>query len=329
MALAMQVARTGGPDVLTPIHHDPGEPAAGQIRLRQTAIGVNFIDVAHRSGRYPIPLPIIPGLEGAGIVEAVGPEVAGINIGDRVAYASAPPPCGYAELRLLAAERAVPLPSEVSDVEAAALLFQGITVQGLIRSCYPLKAGETVLLHAAAGGVGSILSRWAKHLGARVIGTVSSEAKAEIARAQGCDEAIVHGTGDLAARVRDLTGGRGVDVVYDSIGKETFIASIDSLRPRGMMVCFGSSSGRVEPFPPALLVAKGSLFLTQYGMFHYTADPAEYRERAAEVLKAIAARVITGGRITPYPLAEAARAHRDMEQRRSVGALVLQAGTGG
>jgi len=324
MAAAVQVAEVGGPEVLTLTDMDPGLPGPAELRIRQTAIGVNFIDVAFRSGRYPIRTPFIPGLEGAGFVEAIGEGVDGIRVGDRIGYASRPPPGGYAEIRLLPASRAVVLPEGLSDVTAAAFLFKGVTVQGLIRSCYPIRPGCTVLLHAAAGGVGSLLSRWAAHLGATVIGTVGGEAKAAIARQQGCSHVIVLGTCDLSKEVRELTAGKGVDVVFDGVGTEVFSASLDCLRVRGTMVCYGAASGPLDPIRPATLGTKGSLFLTQYGMFHYTAQAAEYRERVADVLGAIGAGIIGGGSVATYPLAEAAEAHRALESRQTSGSLVLQ-----
>jgi NADPH2:quinone reductase len=251
---------------------DPGQPGAGEALVRHEAVGLNFIDVYHRTGTYPLPsLPAIPGMEGAGTVEAVGEGVTEVAAGDRVAYAGLPPGA-YAEARLIPAHRLVKVPDAISSQQAAAMMLQGMTARYLLRGCYDVKAGDTILIHAAAGGVGLIVCQWAHHLGATVIGTVGSEAKAELACAYGCDHAILYNEEDFAERTREITGGKGVDVVYDSVGQATFMKSLDCLRPMGIMVSFGQSSGLVPAFDPGLLSAKGSLFLTRPTLMTYTAE---------------------------------------------------------
>lgn len=299
-----------------------GEPGPGQVRLRQTAIGVNYIDVYHRNGAYPLPLPSGLGVEAAATVDMVGQGVTTVHPGDRVAYAGGAPGA-YAELRLFPAERLVPVPAGVTDEQAAAVLFKGITAQYLIRSVHPVGAGTAVLLYAAAGGVGSLLAAWASHLGAMVIGVVSSPAKAAVARAAGCAHVLLWGQDDIPAHARALTDGKGVDVAYDSVGADTWAASLDALRSRGTMVSFGAASGPVPPFDVSVLGAKGSLFLTRPSIAAYTADPREYRDRAAEVFAALEAGIIHADVWKRYPLAAAADAHADLEARRSSGSLLL------
>lgn len=329
MAKTVVVSEIGGPEVMTFADIDPGKPGKGEVRLRQTAIGVNFADIHYRRGTAPahamakLPMPFTPGLEATGIVEAVGPDVLGFKPGDRVAYATATLTIGaYTEARLFPADRVVKLPDGVSDVEVAALLYRGITVHGMIRTCYPVKSGHVILLHAAAGGVGSILAGWAKHLGATVIGTVSSDAKVERARQQGCAHVIVTSREDFVSRVHKLTDGRGVDVVYDGVGVDTFLKSFDCLRKYGMMVSYGQSSGMIEPFDPIELQHNG-LYLTKFSGSTYNADSTEYQQRAQEVLAAIKSGILKHGDPAIYPLADVARAHHDMESRHSVGSLVL------
>jgi NADPH:quinone reductase len=329
MAKTVVVSEIGGPEVMTFAELDPGRPGKGEIRLRQTAIGVNFADIHYRRGTAPahamakLPIPFTPGLEATGIVEEVGPDVVGLRPGDRVAYATATLTIGaYTQARLFPADRIVKLPEGVADIDVAALLYRGITVHGMIRSCYPIKSGDVVLLHAAAGGVGSILAGWAKNLGATMIGTVSSEAKVERARQQGCDHVIVTTREDFVSSVQKLTDGRGVDVVYDGVGLDTFLRSLDCLSKYGMMVSYGQSSGMIEPFDPILLQHNG-LYLTKFSGSTYNADTAEYQTRAHEVLAAIKNGIIRRGQPAVYPFADVARAHRDMETRRSVGSLVL------
>jgi NADPH:quinone reductase len=322
MPKAIRITATGGPEVLRWDDVEVGEPGEGQARVRHTAIGVNFIDTYHRSGLYPISLPSGLGSEAAGVVEAVGSGVTVVCPGDRVAYAGGPPG-SYAEARVMPADRLVPIPDGVTDQTAAAVMLKGMTTQYLIRRTYPVKAGETVLFHAAAGGVGLIACQWLKALGATVIGTVGSDEKAEVARAHGCDHVIISTREDIAKRVREITGGTGVPVVYDSVGKDTFISSLDCLRPRGLMVSFGNSSGKVAPFDIGILSQKGSLYLTRPTLATYTATRADLEATAREVFE-----VIREGKVKveirhTYPLAEAERVHRDLEGRRTVGSIVM------
>src|SRR5688500_15003944 len=257
MAHAIRVHQVGGPEVLQWEKIEVGEPGTGQVKLRQEAAGLNFIDVYHRTGLYPQPLPFTPGTEGAGVVEAVGDAVEHIKPGDRVAYAG--PIGGYAEQRLIGADRLVKLPDNISSEQAAAMMLQGMTAQMLLRSVFPVAKGDTILIHAAAGGVGLIMCQWAKALGVRVIGTVGTEAKAELAAAHGCDHPIVYSRQDFVAEVIRLTDSEKLPVVYDSVGRDTFLRSLDCLRPRGLMVSFGQASGAIEPFNVTLLAQKGSL----------------------------------------------------------------------
>src|SRR5262252_7871003 len=260
---AIRFHETGGPEVLKWEEIEVGDPAPGEILLRQTAVGLNFIDTYHRSGLYKVPLPSGIGSEGAGVVEKVGAGVSNLKPGDRVAYATGGPLAAYSEWRTYPADRAVKLPDGISDRQGAAMMLQGMTVEYLIRRTFPVKAGQTVLLHAAAGGIGLIASQWLKHLGATVIGTAGGPEKMAMAKAHGCDHVLDAHKEDIAKRVRELTGGKGVPVVYDGVGKATFQASLDSLAPRGMFVSFGNASGPVPPFEPALLSQKGSLYFTR------------------------------------------------------------------
>ena len=321
MTNAMRVHQPGGPEAMHWEQVEVGAPAAGEVRIAQAAAGLNYIDVYHRTGAYPLQTPFIPGVEGAGVVEAVGAGVTSLKVGDRVAYAG--PIGGYAEARLIAADRLVALPLEIGFDQAAAMMLKGMTAHMLLRSVHAVQPGETILVHAAAGGVGLILCQWAAALGATVVGTVSSDAKADLARAHGCHHPIVSARQDFVAEVTRLTGGAKVPVVYDSVGKDTFLRSFDCLAPRGMMVSFGQSSGAVEPFAPALLAQKGSLFLTRPTLFTYIADPAELRAAAAELFA-----MVTSGKVTieinqRFALADAADAHRALEARRTTGSTVL------
>jgi NADPH2:quinone reductase len=321
MTRAVLVTRTGGPEVLELGSIDLPPPGPGQARVRHTVIGVNMIDAYHRSGLYKLELPAVLGTEAAGIVEEVG-EGTGLSVGMRVGYA-ATAPGAYADARIMPADRLVRLPDGVSDETAAAVLLKGMTAEFLVRRTYAVRSGNTVLLHAAAGGVGLIASQWLRALGARVIGVVSTEEKAKLARENGCADVLMSGHDDIAKRVRELTAGRGVDVVYDSVGKATFAASLDSLAPRGMLVAFGNASGRVEPFDPLLLAQKGSLFLTRPILAHYTGTAEELRASAAAVFSVIergAVRVTIGQR---FALSEVAAAHRALEARATVGSTVL------
>jgi NADPH2:quinone reductase len=322
MPKAIRITTAGGPEVLRWEEVGVGEPGEGQVRLRHTAIGVNFIDTYHRSGLYPLPLPTGLGSEAAGIVEAVGPGVTQVKVGDRVAYAGGPPG-SYSQSRLIPAAILVPIPEGISDEIAAAVMLKGMTSEYLIRRTYPVKAGETVLFHAAAGGVGLFACQWLKALGATVIGTVSSEEKAAIAREHGCDHVILSTQEDIAKRVREITSGVGVPVVYDSVGKDTFLASLDSLKPLGLLVSFGNSSGKVTPFDLGILSQKGSLYLTRPTLATYTATRADLEATAKAVFD-----VIRSGKVKVeirhrYPLADAEQVHRDLEGRRTVGSIVM------
>lgn len=320
---AVRMHRNGGPEVLQYEVVEPCDPAAGEARVRQHAIGVNFIDIYYRTGLYPMPLPGGLGLEAAGVVEAVGEGVTDIAPGDRVAYAGGPPGA-YASVRNLPADRLVRLPDAIDFDTAAALMLKGLTAHYLLRRTCRIEPGDSVLLHAAAGGVGLIASQWAQALGATVIGTVSTPAKAELARAHGCAHVLTDvAAADLPARVRALTGGKGVRVVYDGIGRDTFMASLDCLAPLGMMVSFGNASGPVAAFEPAMLAQKGSLFLTRPTLFHYVAQRADLLAAADEVFARVAdgtVRVAIGQR---HALKDCARAHEALATRRTTGSLLL------
>ncbi|MFO1422126.1 MAG: quinone oxidoreductase [Candidatus Competibacteraceae bacterium] len=323
MSKAICIHQHGGPEALRWEEVEVGDPGPGQLRVRHGAVGLNYIDVYHRTGLYPLPaLPWILGMEGAGRVEAVGEGVTEFKTGDRVAYAS-PPAGAYAEVRLIAADRVVALPDGIDDRTAAAMMLQGLTAQYLLRRTYRVQPGDAILLHAAAGGVGLIASQWARSLGATVIGTVGSDAKAELARARGCQHVIVYSRENFVERVREITGGQGVAVVYDSVGKETFMGSLDCLRPLGMMVSFGNASGPVPPFEPGILAAKGSLFLTRPVLMTYTARRSDLLAGAAELFEVVAGGAVKIEVHQTYPLAEAAQAHRDLEARRTTGSTVL------
>jgi len=319
---AVCIHATGGPEVLRFEQVELAAPGAGEARVRHHAVGVNFIDTYHRSGLYPLPLPAVLGTEAAGVVEAVGEGVGEVAVGQRVAYAGTITGA-YAEARNIAAARLVPLPDAVSCEQAAAMMLKGMTAEYLLRRTYPVRAGETILIHAAAGGVGLIACQWAHALGARVIGVVGSEAKAGPARAHGCDEVLVAPGAELAARVRALTGGRGVPVVYDSVGRDTFEASLDCLAPRGLMVSFGNASGPVPPVSPLALGARGSLYLTRPSLGAYTADRTELLASAAALFEVVLAGAVTVEITGRRPLAGAAHAHRELEGRRTTGSLVL------
>ena len=323
MPSAIRIHETGGPGVMRWEEVSLPDPGPGEVRLRQTAVGLNFIDVYHRSGLYKLPLPSGLGQEGAGVVEALGPGVDFLRIGDRVAYCGAGAPGAYAEARNAPADRMVPLPGGIDDRTAAAMMLKGLTAWYLLRRTYPVQAGDTILVHSAAGGVGLILCQWAAHLGATVIGTVGSPAKAELAAAHGCHHPLLLGSDDFVARARELTGGRGLPVVYDSVGKDTFMASLDCLRPRGLMVSFGQSSGAVPPLDVTLLSAKGSLFLTRPSLFAYVAERADLLAAAAELFALVQAGVLRIEVNQTYPLRDAATAHRDLEGRRTTGSSVL------
>ena len=323
MPKAIRMYETGGPEVLRWEDDDPGLPGRGEVLVQHEAIGLNFIDVYHRSGLYPLPsLPAIPGMEGAGHVVAVGPAVSDFTEGDRVAYAGVPPGA-YAQQRLIPAHRLVALPESLSFEEAAAVMLQGMTARYLLVGCYPVSAGDTILVHAAAGGVGSLLCQWASSLGATVIGTAGNAQKAEIAKKNGCAHPLLYADIDWTEAVREITGGRGVDVVYDSVGQATFLQSLDCLRPLGTMVSFGQASGPVKPFEPGLLAAKGSLFLTRPSLMTYTDKREDLLSHAADLFERIQSGAVQVRIDRRYPLPEVAQAHRDLEARRTSGSCIL------
>ena len=325
MSKAIRMHETGGPEVLRWEEVTIGPPGPGEVHLRQSAVGLNFIDVYHRSGLYPLPaLPATPGMEGAGIVVATGEGVEGFAPGDRVAYAGLPPGA-YAEERLIPAHRLVLLPDTISDQQAAGMMLQGMTVQYLLRSTFHVKPGDTILFHAAAGGVGLIACQWAKALGATVIGTVGSPEKAELARKHGCDFPLLYQEEDWVSKVKEITDGEGVPVVYDSVGGETFMKSLDCLRPLGLLASFGQASGPVAPFDPALLAAKGSLFLTRPTLMTYTADRSDLLASATDLFAVVQSGDVRIEVNQTYPLSEAAQAHRDLEARKTTGSTVLLA----
>jgi NADPH2:quinone reductase len=319
---AIRIAKTGGPEVLRLAEIDLPAPSPGFVRVRHEAIGINFIDTYHRSGLYPVQLPSGLGLEAAGSVEALGESVTRFSVGDRVAYCTGPIGA-YAQANNVAAGRAVHLPKAISFEDGAACLLKGMTAQYLLKRTYAVKPGDTILWHAAAGGVGLIACQWAKALGARVIGTAGSPEKAALARAHGCDEVILYRTEDVASRVKELTGGVGVPVVYDGVGKSTFTASLDSLRPRGLLASFGNASGAVTGVDLGILAAKGSLYVTRPTLFHYTASTEQLDETAADLFAAITRGLVKIEVGRRYSLAEAAQAHRDLEARATVGSSIL------
>ncbi len=322
MTKAFRIHKTGGPEVLQWEDVTVGEPGEGQARVRQTAIGVNFVDTYQRSGLYPVTLPSGLGSEAAGVVEAVGKGVTHLRPGDHVAYAGGPLGA-YAEKRVMPADRLLKLPDGISDRTAAAMMLKGMTVQYLIRRTYKVQPGETVLFHAAAGGVGLIACQWLKALGVTVIGTVGSEDKARAAQSHGCDHTIIYTKEDFSKRVRELTGGEGVPVVYDSVGKSTFQGSLDCLRPFGLLVSFGNASGPVPPLELGILAQKGSLYVTRPTLFTYTATRADLEATAKDLFD-----VVLSGKVKieinhTYPLKDAAQVHRDLEGRKTTGSIVL------
>ena len=323
MTKAMRIHEYGGPEALRWEEVELAAPAAGEALVRHTAVGLNFIDVYMRTGLYPQPaLPAGIGLEAAGVVEALGEGVADLAVGDRVAYA-APPPGAYAESRLIPATVLVKIPEGVEDEQAAAMMLKGMTAEYLLNRTYAVRPGDTILFHAAAGGVGLIACQWAKHIGATVIGTVSTAEKAALAAAHGCDHPIVLGQGGFAEQVRELTGGKGVPVVYDSVGRDSWEGSLDCLAPRGMMVSFGQSSGPVADFNLAILGAKGSLFLTRPSLMAYNASRSELAASAGALFDRVAAGHVRIEINQTYALADAVQAHRDLEARKTTGSTVL------
>jgi NADPH2:quinone reductase len=324
MEKAIRFYEAGSPDVLRYEDTSVGQPGAGEVRLRHAAVGLNFADTYFRSGIYPVPMPAGMGVEAAGVVEEVGAGVTNVAVGDRVTYTGFLNTLGaYSTARLIPAAPLIKLPESISCETAAAMTMRGLTSAYLMRRIYPFQGGETILLHAAAGGVGLIVSQWAKLLGIRVIGTVSSQEKAAIAHAHGCDDVINYAHEDVAARVRELTDGKGVSVVFDSVGKSTFLASLDSLKRRGLMVCVGTASGAIPPFDPQLLAMKGSLYLTRPALADYISDPAEKAELAGELFDHVGAGRIRIEINQRYALKDAVQAHQDLEARRTTGSSIF------
>jgi NADPH2:quinone reductase len=319
---AIRFHQFGGPDVLRWEEVETGSPGRGQVLLRHTAIGLNYVDTYQRTGLYPVEFPFVPGSEGAGVVEEVGPGVTHLRAGDRVGYPNENG-WGYSEWRLAEAERLVVLPREIDDETAAASLLKGCTVYALLHRVYPVGKGTTLLIHAAAGGIGLILCQWARHLGAAVIGTVGTEEKAALARANGCAHTINYRTEDFAARVKEITGGKGCDVVYDSVGKDTFPASLDCVKERGLWVSFGQSSGKVPPFEVGLLMQKGSLFMTRMSLRHYAATRPDLEQAAAALFDVLGKGIVKAGPRQEFPLAKAADAQRALESRATTGSTIL------
>jgi NADPH:quinone reductase len=318
---AIEVRTTGGPEVLQPVELPVPRPKPHEVLVKITRAGVNFIDVYQREGRYKVPLPFVLGQEGAGVVEASGTGVETVKVGDRVAWSSVLG--SYAEYASVAAERVVPVPDGVTDQQAAAVMLQGMTAHYLTHDTYRLEKGQTALVHAAAGGTGLLLVQMARNLGAGVIGTVSTEQKAQPAREAGADEIIMYSQQDFEVEVKRITGGKGVNVVYDGVGRDTFSKGLNVLRPRGMMVLFGGSSGAVAPFDPMVLTQKGSLFLTRPTLGDYIASPEELRMRSQALFAMIRASQLKLRIERTYPLADAQQAHRDLEGRKTIGKLLL------
>ena len=323
MTHAIKIHKTGGPEVLSWEEYEPGKPGPGEARIIHEAIGLNFIDVYHRTGLYPLPaLPVVPGLEGAGRVDSVGAGVTEFVKGDRVAYAGIPPGA-YAEVRCIPAHRLVKLPDAISTHDAAGMMLQGMTARYLLKGCFDVTFGTTLLIHAASGGVGSILCQWANHLGATTIGTVGSPEKADLARKNGCTHTILYQQEDFATAVKGITNGHGVDVVYDSVGQATFLKSLDCLRPMGVMVSFGQSSGPVAPFDISLLGGKGSLFLTRPSLMHYTAAREALLAHARDLFNVVISGAVRINIMQEYALKDVARAHEDLEGRKTKGSTIL------
>lgn len=322
MPHAIRFHEPGGPEVFKWEEVEVVQPKAGEVRLKHTAVGLNYIDVYHRTGLYPAPLPAIPGLEAAGVVQAIGDGVSDLKVGDRVAYASGPLGA-YSEERIMAADRVVKLPDSISDEQGAAMMLQGLTAQYLLRRTYPVKAGDTILVHAAAGGVGLILCQWARHLGVKVIGTVGNEEKAQLAKQFGCDYPIVYTKEDFQEKVLEITNGKKVPVVYDSVGKDTFLKSLDCLSPLGLLVLFGQSSGNVPPFDLGQLSVKGSLFITRPTLATYTAKREDLVNGANELFDVVSKDIVKINVNQRYALKDAAQAHRDLEARKTTGSTIF------
>ena len=322
MTKAIRCFSNGGPEVMEYVDVDVGQPGPGEARVKHHAIGLNYIDVYFRTGLYPQPLPSALGMEGAGVVEAVGPDVTHVKPGDRIAYATRPPGA-YAEARVMPAADLVKLPDSISFETAAAMMLQGLTVQYLFHRTFPLKGGETILFHAAAGGVGLIACQWARALGVTMIGTVGSDEKGELAKAHGCTHVINYNKENFVERVKELTGGKGVPVVYDSIGKDTFLNSLDCLSPLGVMVSYGSASGPVPPFGLNELASRGSLFITRPTLFTYAAKRSDLEAMSADLF-----RMVESGKVKieinqRYALKDVQQAHRDLESRKTTGSTII------
>jgi NADPH2:quinone reductase len=319
---AIRITETGGPDVMKLVDVDVEKPGPGQVRVRQTAIGLNYIDTYHRSGLYPVPLPSGLGLEAAGVVEELGEGVTSLKVGDRIAYGVGALGA-YAELRNMPANRITRLPAGISDEAAAGMMLKGMTVRYLLRATYKVQPGETILLHAAAGGVGLILSQWAKALGVTVIGTVGSDEKVKTAREHGCDHVINYSTENTVARVKEITGGKGVPVVYDGVGQSTLMTSLDCLKPRGLLVSFGNASGPVKSLDLGLLAARGSLYVTRPTLMTYTASDEDLKETAEDLVAMVESGKVKIPVNQRYALADVVQAHRDLESRRTTGTTIL------
>ena len=319
---AIRITETGGPEVMKLVDVDVEKPGPGQVRVRQTAVGLNYIDTYHRSGLYPVPLPSGLGLEAAGVVEELGEGVTTLKVGDRIAYGVGALGA-YAAMRNLPANRITKLTPGISDETAAGMMLKGMTVRYLLRATYKVEPGETILLHAAAGGVGLILSQWAKALGATVIGTVGSDEKVAIARAHGCDHVINYATENTVARVKEITGGKGVPVVYDGVGQSTLMTSLDCLKPRGLLVSFGNASGPVKALDLGLLAARGSLYVTRPTLMTYTASDADLKETADDLVAMVESGKVKIPVNQRYALADVVQAHRDLESRKTTGTTIL------
>lgn len=322
MSKAIRISKTGGPDVMQYVDVTVGEPGPGEVRIRHAACGLNYVDVYFRTGEYPLPLPAGLGMEAAGVIEAVGEGVTHLKAGDRAAYA-ARPPGAYAEVRVMPAVHVMRLPDAIDFETAAAMMLQGLTVQYLFRRTYPLRGGETILFHAAAGGVGLIACQWARAMGVTLIGTVGSEEKAALAKAHGCTHTINYNKDDFVAHVKEITQGKGVSVVYDSIGKDTFTNSLNCLAPLGMMVSFGSASGPVPPFSLSELASRGSLFITRPSLFNYITQREDLEVMASDLFSMVESGKIKINVNQRYALKDVAQAHRDLESRKTTGSTIL------
>jgi len=323
MSFAIRIHQTGGPEVMQYEEVEVGDPGPGEARLRHTAIGVNYIDTYHRSGLYPMPMPTSIGREAAGIVDAVGEGVTEVAVGDRATYCTGAGLGSYSEMRIVKADRLIKLPEGITDAQAASMMLKGLTCQYLLRRTYPLKSGDTILFHAAAGGVGQIAAQWTKALGVTMIGTVGSDEKAELAKSLGCAHTINYSRENFVERTRELTGGKGVPVVYDGVGKDTFMGSLDCLSKFGLMVLFGNASGAVAAFNPGIMAAKGSLYMTRPTLDTYAGTRAELLAMADDLFKLVIAGRI---RIEPskvFALRDAAEAHRELEARKTTGSIIL------